>query len=334
MRLDRVAWAVAAFAAFAATLPSSAETSIEPIFGMGYGSTLYRLEMTFPLTGADTIPENTRGLGQSELEYPLDAVLAGARFRQDFRTAEGRSFGLRFAAWTNITQPGNRMLDSDWMGARASSGLSTSSVLYKFSYTESRADMRWLGGEAGADIGDYVLFKKPVRYGLTVRAERLDYDLYGAKGWQRFPDQASQPVDASDTLPVLSYGLTRVQPRLFAEWRLLGAPRAAIKLALSAAPSFAWDHDDHLIRKKESDTFAYGFEIGGGAELAIRLAPHFVLTFDGDLAYFRAKGEMDQRFYGDDPGTSSDETGTTIDNVVTRIIGLGGALTLGARFVF
>jgi hypothetical protein len=52
------------------------------------------------------------------------------------------------------------------------------------------------------------------------------------------------------------------------------------------------------------------------------------------LAYFRAKGEMDQRFYGDDPGTADDETGTTFDDVVTRIIGFGGAVTLGARFVF
>jgi hypothetical protein len=258
----------------------------------------------------------------------------GARIRQVFRNAEGRGVGLRLAAWTNATQPRSRMLDSDWMGARASSGATTSSALFKFSYTESRAELRWLGGEAGADIGDYVLRGKPVRYGLSVRAERVDYRLYGAEGWQRLPDQAAQPVSAPDSTLVLRYGLTRVQPRLFAEMRLLGSARTEIKIALSAAPALAWDHDDHVLRRKESDTFAYGFEFAGGAEMAVRLTAHFLLTLDGDLAYFRAKGEMDQHFYGDDPFSSGDENGMNIDNVVTRIIGLGGGITLGARFVF
>jgi hypothetical protein len=326
--------AALAVAALAAAVAPRAETALEPIFRSAYGSTLYRLEATFPLSGSDSIPENTKGLGQSELEYPLDAFLVGARFRQDFRNAEGRGLGLSLAAWTNAGQPRSRMLDSDWMGARASSGITTSSLLYKFSYTRSRARLRWFGGEAGADIGDYALFGKPVRYGLAIRAERVEYALYGAEGWQNFPGEDAKVSAIPDSIRVLRYGLTRVQPRLFAEMRLMGSARAELKLSLSAAPALAWDHDDHLLRKKESDTFAYGFEIGGGTELAIRLAARLRLIVAGDLAYFRAKGEMDQHFYGDDPGTGKDETGLDIENVVTRIIGLGGGLSLGARYVF
>jgi len=325
-----------AAAALAAAASLRAETSLEPIFGRGYGSTLYRLEMTFPLTNAgDSLPENTKGLGQSELEYPLDALVAGARYRQTFQAGDGRSIGLRLAGWTNVSEPDGRMQDSDWFGARASTGVTTSSVLFKFSYTRSRAELRWLGGEAGVDIGDYSLLGRPVRYGLLVRAERMDYRLYGADGWNRAPGETtSENVSFSDSNLVLRYGLTRVQPRLTAEMRFARSTRTEFKIALSAAPAMAWDHDDHVIRKKESDTFAFGYEIGAGAEWDIRITDHFLITLVGDAAYFRAKGEMNQRFYGDDPGTAQNETGTTIDNVVTRIIGLGGGLTFGTRFLF
>jgi hypothetical protein len=73
----------AAAALLAVSLPS-ARTSLEPFLRQGFGSTLFRMEQTFPLTGtADSIPDNTRGLGQSELEYPLDAILAGLRYRYE-----------------------------------------------------------------------------------------------------------------------------------------------------------------------------------------------------------------------------------------------------------
>jgi hypothetical protein len=291
--------------------------------------------MTFPVTGAgDSVPGDTKGLGQSELEYPLDALLVGARYRQVFREADGGGIGLRLAAWTNATQPDGKMRDTDWTGSRSSPGTSTTSVLFKSGYTQSRARLRWNGGEAGADIGAYALFGKPVIYGLAVRVERLDYRLYGASGWQREPNQPAREVSVPDEELVLAYGLTRVRPRLFAEMRLARRHDVDIKAALSLAPALAWDHDDHVLRHKESDTFAYGFEVGGGAEMDIRIAAHFMLTAGADLAYLRTRGEMDQRFYGDDPATGGNEAGTTIDNVVTRIIGLGGGATLGLRFLF
>ena len=321
------------FALFAIALmaaaPARAAGTLEPFCGLGYGSTLYRLEMTFPLTAPDSVVLNGKGLGQSELEYPLDAMLVGFRYRQEFA-----GIGLRLGAWTNATAPIGKMQDSDWMGERSSSGLSTTSVLFKFSYTQSRAEMRWLGGEAGADIAGGMFLGKPLRYGLSVRAEHLNYRLFGAEGWHRMPGEAQQDVAfASDTL-VLTYRLTRVMPRLFSELRLAESSAILFTVGLSAGPAFAWDHDDHVLRHKYSDTYAFGFEAGGTAGMELRVSPHMALAAGLELAYFRSKGKMDQFFYGDDPGSDEDETGTGYKGIVTRIIGLGGGATLGARYLF
>lgn len=319
-----------AMACLAAALSARAGAGLEPFIGYGYGSTLYRLEMTFPIVG-DSVPNDVKGLGQSELEYPLDALLVGARYRYE---APGAAWGLHAGAWANASDAGGTMKDTDWSGARGTSGSTTSSVLFKFSFTESRPEMVWFGGEAGFDVGGSELMGKPVCYGLSVRADRLDVELFGAKGWQKPFDGPRQNVDFAPDSLVLTYGLTRIVPRLTSEilWRASDGVRFAT--ALTAGPAFAWDHDDHVLRGKYSDTFAWGYELGGNASLESRLTRALSILFRGEFAYSRAKGEMDQRFYADDPGTPDDETGLEFNNVVTRIIGLGGSVSAGLRYLF
>lgn len=311
-----------------------AGSSLEPFFGRGYGSTLFRLELTFPLTDLtdEPIDENVKGLGQSELEYPLDAFLAGFRYRHEFTPAMERYWGLNLGVWTNFTRPGGEMEDSDWFGQRTSSGTSSSSVLYKFSYTRSRAEVRWYGGEAGADFGSYPLLSRPVRYGLALRAEHLSYRMFGAQGWQRMPGQAATAIDSHRGELVLVYRLLRIMPRLTADMLLADGRAFSWKAAASGAPALAMDYDDHVLRRKDSETLAFGFEAGISSEIRWRLSGRTSLAASADLAYFRAKGKMDQHFYGDDPYTEDDETGLSIPDVVNRIIGLGGGLSLGFRY--
>jgi hypothetical protein len=170
---------------------------------------------------------------------------------------------------------------------------------------------------------------------LAVRAERFSFDVFGVEGWKRFPDE--EPV-IIDTLPdqiVLTYALLRVMPRAFAELRLAQGGRSQWKAGFSAAPAFAFDHDDHILRKKDSRTFAYGFELGAASEWSYRVTSNADLVAKADLAYFRTKGEMDQHFYGDDPSTpDADETGQSLKDITTRIIGLGGSVSMGCRYFF
>ncbi len=320
-------------AAVCAVSISRAQNSVEPFLFRGFGSTLFRLELEVPLsgTGADTLPDNVKRLGQSELEYPLDVFSVGLRYRHESVITEGRSVGVGLSAWINLSDPSSKMKDTDWMGSRATSGGGTATVLFKFSETESRAELRGYGGEAGLDIGSYTLFRKPVRYGLAVRAERFDYRMFGVKGTQ-FPDGSPVQVDQFPGQLVLTYGLIRIVPRLTADFRLAGNDAVTWNLLISGAPAFAFDHDDHVLRKKESDTFASGFEAGALTGLEFRLSDRASAVAALDVAYLRTKGDMDQHFYGDDPFTSNDETGTRYKNVVNRIIALGGSLSVGVRY--
>ncbi len=309
---------------------------MEPFIQKGFGSTLYRLEITFPLTGiADSIPENTKGLGQSELEFPLNPMLAGLRYRRENISYGALNLGFAFSAWANISMPGDKMMDTDWFGARSTSGITTSSVLIKFSQTQSRAELAWYGTEAGVDFGDFTLFSKAARYGLVVRMEHFGYRLYGVEGWQKVPGEIAVTLDTLQEREVLTYRLLRIMPRMYLELRLMESRLLVWNAFFSGAPAFAMDHDDHLLRKKESDTFSFGFEGGASSELSIHLSEHYQAVATGEFAYLRSKGKMDQRFYGDDPFTPNiDESGILIKDVVTRIIGMSGCVSAGVRYLF
>ena len=111
-----------ALPALIAAAPARAAGTLEPFCGLGYGSTLYRLEMTFPLTAPDTTVPNGKGLGQSELEYPLDAMLVGLRYRQEFA-----GIGLRLGAWTNAGLPIESRSDLSQVGMELYKALATGS---------------------------------------------------------------------------------------------------------------------------------------------------------------------------------------------------------------
>lgn len=315
---------------------SARSTSLEPFLMRGMGSTLFRFEVTSPMTAVEDVPEGTLALGQSELEFPLDMFVAGFKWRFEPRGGEaGRGIGITLGAWTNVSGAAGRMLDTDWYGTRVSSGKSVRSTLVKFSYTESKAEPQWYGGEAGWDIGPYPLLGTQARYGLSVRAERLEYSMTGVKGWQKLPDADKVQIDALPGRQVLTYELTRLMPRFFSAIRLAEGRIADWDVTLTAAPAFAWDHDDHVLRKKYSDSFVFGFEAGLQSEVAFRVSDRSRLVAAAEMAYLRAEGTMDQRFYGDDPGTPGrDETGSGQQNLTNRIISFAGGVTAGWRFLF
>jgi hypothetical protein len=309
---------------------------LEPFLGRGSGSTLFRLEAAVPITdGADSLPDGSQALIQSELEFPMDMFIAGLRWRTEIGAEASRTTGLGFGIWINVADPGSPMLDTDWLGVKAGSGGASSSPLYKFSYTESRAEARWVGAEGNVDFGSFRLFRTRVRYGLSVRAEYFAYRLFGIKGWQRIPGSPSVPVDALHKSLVLTYDLTRLVPLLSADLRLAEGRSATWKAVFSAGPAFAWDYDDHVLRNKESDAYAFGFEAGLLTEIEYRISERASLVPAVRLAYLRTKGTMDQRFYADDPATmDQDETGMTYPNVVNRIISFAGSASLGYRYRF
>ena len=308
---------------------------VEPFFGRGTGSTLFRMESTIPVNGSDSVPDGVTGMIQSELEYPRDMFIAGLKWRMETGSEASRNVGLHLGVWTNVIDPAGNMMDTDWLGARSSSGSATTTSLYKFSYTESRPEARWIGAEAGVDFGAFNLLRKSVRFGVELHADYSSYRLYGIEGWQRLPQSPMYRVDTLADELVLTYRVLRLVPLLSADIRLADGPKATWNAVLTAGPAFAWDHDDHVLRRKESDAYAYGFEAGLRTEIELRVSARSSLVPAVRLAYFRTKGSMDQRFYGDDPFTEeTDETGKTHLSVEDRIISFSGSLSMGYRYRF
>lgn len=303
------------------TAASWAGGTVEPFLQRGYGSTWYRLK----LTERSDSPDDTGMIElQSELEYPLDVFSGGFRVRHEWGGAEGKQRAVHASAWGNFNDPSSKMEDSDWIG--------NGGPLYKISYTRSRTELRGFGGEAGMDLAGRPFLGKPIRYGLALRAEYFSFEMFGAEGWQSKPGSEPVLVDESPGRLVLTYELFRVMPRLYADIALARGSKASWNAVVSAAPAFAKDYDDHVLRRKESETQAYGFELGLRTGVALRISSALSLTADADLAWMWSKGEMDQRFYGDDPFTPDDESGVSINGVETRIQGHGGGASVGMRF--
>lgn len=303
------------------TTASWAGGTVEPFLQRGYGSTWYRLELTERGNSLDTMG---RMEIQSELEYPLDVFSGGFRARHEWGGAEGKQRAMHASAWGNFTDPTSKMKDSDWIG--------NGGPLYKISYTRSRTELRGFGGEAGMDLAGRPFLGKPIRYGLALRAEYFSFEMFGAEGWQRIPGPEPVFVEESPGSLVLTYELLRVMPRLYADMTLARGSKTSWNAVVSAGPAFAKDHDDHVLRLKESETQAYGFELGLRTGVALRISSVLSLTADADLAWMWSKGDMDQRWYGDDPFTPKDETGVSIRDVETHIQGLGGGASVGMRF--
>ena len=98
------------------------------------------------------------------------------------------------------------------------------------------------------------------------------------------------------------------------------------------------DYDDHVIRHKSATASGWG-EGGRGAagfKVFLKREPHSrpYLDVSADILYITGSLKQVQTYYGDDPGTSEDETGLVYSNVPHKITTLQYAIRarLGIEF--
>lgn len=317
----RALLATAALAALLREPARAAETSLEPTFSRGYGSTLFRMQATVDRNGSQEL------FIRSELEFPLDVFLAGLKARQEYGSRDRFLAGISFSAFRNFSDPDDPMLDSDWLGTRTSGGTDN---LFKFSYTESESKLLWYGGEAGFDVGWRGLWRNRLRFGLSVRFDRFELEMFGAEGWQQEPGNARQAISAYRDSLVLTYALTRLVPRWQAEMEAARWRGGWWKVKVSLSPvAMAWDRDDHVLRNKRMHTFAQGIEVGGATSLRMPLSRRLYLSAAADLYWFQTRGDMEQYWYADDPFSPDDEAGLRVGGIDNTLMGLSGTFALG-----
>jgi hypothetical protein len=312
-----------------ATAPVAASTGtwfeLSADIGYTFGETEYIYDQTFADLGRDVRLK-------SQLEFPLDAPLIGVRGQLGTRW-HGRPFVGELTVHTNLADPSGMMYDHDWIwGLVGFNG--------KFSYTESNVtgNLWQLGVAASWHLAE----SERAGFGphAGYRYQRISQDVIDFTGWQidiERPPYQPQPLSA-DTLGIV-YRVTYHMIVLGADTRLrlVGDLHATLRGAL--VPFHFSDFDDHVLRFKTAE--ASGWGLGGLVQLGTswplgnpsrRVRPVVAARFD--LLALAADGPQTQTWYGDDPASEGDDTGTTITDLPHEVNSTQYHLMLGVGAAF
>ncbi|UCH84477.1 MAG: omptin family outer membrane protease, partial [Candidatus Latescibacterota bacterium] len=278
-----------AFASSAEPVEGSRSTNE---LGLRFTATVSSLfgETAYELNAKSEDPANPGTLVdiRSRLEFPLDVTLLGVAAGWEPGQASARRWSVAAGVHTNVSDPSDKMTDEDWVGSK------------QLGYTESNADLELIF--VTADVG--YRFRKGDRSDLSLLFhfdyQRIEQHLVGFEGWRGslFSDQRF-PV--SGTAPVIDYEVSYVSPQVGAAGTYLVGAHARLGAQASIGAVYASDTDDHLLRGRISEGEGWGVALN--TRVVVDLLPGFLplngLTMGlvGELRFFHAEGEVDQRWY-------------------------------------
>ena len=294
--------------------------------GLGYlnGNTLYHI----------SVSDATGGV-ESELEFPLEAMLFGLAFGYVGRDDKGlERFSLQLQWFMNADRGSGVLKDSDWLWGKpeidlvgtAHPGLdiySESDISLKAHIIDLRASYNaWQSGRWCIGPLAGFLYEK-----FSFDASNVNQVGYGpyAGGYTLFSPG-----------PVLTYEATYAIPYLgvHAGSRFGSSLSATADVGYTPVAS-AWDKDDHLLRSKisEGSTMGSAYLI----TLAAQWEPwndHF-LQLSGQYVGISTTGTQTQTWYADETtSTGTIPAGTTISGINDRIESHQTSATLVYRYRF
>jgi hypothetical protein len=258
---------------------------------------------------------------RSELTFPLEVTLLGVTGRWEPGMAASCRWGVAAGVHLNVTDPASTMTNEDWIGGR------------QISFTESNAELEMLLATAAV----YYRFRQGQRSELSLvfhfNYRRVDQYLVGYEGWRAslFSDERF-PV--SGTAPVVDYKVEHLSPQLGAVGYYQCGDFSRLALQASSGLVYAWDRDDHLLRGRIAEGEGWG--LGMNASLALDLLPGFVrlgwlfANLKGELRFFHAEGDVDQRWYRDEDLPA----GTEIRDIPYQLESLQAQISLSVGVSF
>ena len=287
---------------------SKVKFTVTPQLSQNFGLTEYIMDISI-------LYEEGIYVLKSQLEFPLDVVMAGVAVGIHSTRDTLYAWSLEGGYFSNIDDPGGIMKDHDWGTVWRVIG--TDTVIYwgeveKFSYTESRAEMK----STLITVEGYLRIFQKRQFDIDLwggfRYQKIEQDIIGYDGWQ---------IDINGVLHTVSgiergiyYKVTYKSPHLGLRSNIRLRHHTVISAKAAFALVWASDFDDHLLRNKTATAditgkgFISGVSIRHQMPRTGKIQPFFELA--SEFAYHHASGIQTQRWYGDDPASQDDDTGT------------------------
>jgi len=291
---------------------TSAAQSERPTFMLRPETGVQAGKETFELSA--TIPTTMSGVsvsGSSKLSYPVETLLAGGTLRFDIGP-----LSLSSTALTNLVNPWGNMVDQDWLGA----SVGTRSEKIEFSHTDSRTTLRALMIEGAARLRVASLAEEPGAPSIYAvagfRFESSIYDAYGAWGWQLDENANQVPVSLPGDLLVLHYEVRHRIPFVGFGFDFGRGRRFLLNTEARLFPAWSSHDDDHVLRNKFAHASAsgIGFALAAepGVDLGVGAGAQVILGLSAQLQNIGTSGQLQQRFYDDDPTAPGNQFGNPI----------------------
>jgi outer membrane protease len=273
--------------------------------GVGYLAGDTRYEIDFSDSGIN---------GKSELVFPFNKWLAGGNVSAGYYP-----FYLNFQGWTNIAEStSSGMTDKDW-----ADGFLFSSTKSDYKAQVSILDVNllynfWEGKKPWGDMSNS--FQKG-RFGLLIgyRYENFKYDIIGVK--DLFTD-----ISYYDGQKVLDYKVQYHIPYLGLNWQYSNDlvdkifDNWGLNIQACASPYvIAKDRDDHVLRNKLMEGDNKGYALLMGLNTFLKIKNNWIARCGFDYTGIWTDGKQNQHWYGDDPASPGDDTGSSIEGIKLKI---------------
>lgn len=299
--------------------------TVEPYLKLNFGYTDYLLE--------------TEEV-QSELEFPLNTLIAGGRVSYAIRNGKIDEWLFRVTAGTSLIEPWGVFKDHDWYVLSGYPEI-------KFSYTESDVVMAYLDFSAAAEKRFFshrgVHFYGTAKYGY----QHIEQDAMGYSGWQYIDTGETVALENGDELPIFVLSTLKSTEKAIeykVVYQTLGLGAVArwepnknfgLKAALIPKLLHIKDRDDHVLRNKLSTAEGFGF--AGSSEVSMTYtwpgnqAYEPYISLRGQLQYLRANTDQTQEWYGDDGATPEvDDTDTKVTGITHIVESVQGGVSISA----
>ncbi len=290
--------------------------SINGDIGKMFGSTKYHILVN------GYIPESDTGLTiESELEFPLDILVAGINARLNTKLWQNATLSFNLNIHKSIGNPNNNMLDSDWFTFPSPGG-----DRIKFSYTESRAKLN----AAIIDANQRFKFRISPKFQLSgilgYKYTGFSYKIFGISGWLLDSTYHHIYYDEYAGVNVLNYNVSYYIPYFGFAGAIAVSPDITINGEYELSPyALAKDFDDHILRNKIGEGNCNGNSFTTNINALIKI-PHpgsnlnWYAKINLNFTKVITAGYQTQKWYGDDPASAEDDTGNKITGINDQIM--------------